>query len=96
MDRQLLEILRCPQNYGPLVEADALLVAQVNSAIREGRVSSQSGKQLSEPIEGGLVRSTGELLYPIVNGIPLLLKDEAVALDQFQEVISNPVERTGR
>jgi hypothetical protein len=60
MDRQLLELLRCPQNHGHLVEADAVLLAQVNTAIREGRVSNQSGHRLSEPIAGGLVRATGE------------------------------------
>jgi uncharacterized protein YbaR (Trm112 family) len=84
MDSQLLKILRCPQNQGPLVEADAVLIEQVNTAIRDGRVSNQSGHRLSEPIAGGLVRATGELLYPIVDGIPLLLKDEAIALDQFR------------
>ena len=83
MNNQLLGILRCPQDHTALAEADGGLLAQVNSAIRDGRVSNHSGKRLSQPIDGGLVRAAGDVLYPIVDGIPLLLRDEAIALDRL-------------
>ncbi len=83
MNSQLLEILRCPQDRTMLAEADSELLAQVNDAIRDGRISNLSGSRLSQPIDGGLVREDGDVLYPIVDGIPLLLRDEAIALEQL-------------
>jgi uncharacterized protein YbaR (Trm112 family) len=81
----LLEVLRCPQQQIPLMPADGELLARVNNAIREGRICNQTGERRSEPIDGGLVRAAGDVLYPIVDGIPLLLWDEAIALDQLSE-----------
>jgi uncharacterized protein YbaR (Trm112 family) len=81
MNSQLLELLRCPQDHTLLTEADAELLTQVNNAIRDGRVSNGSGARRSELIEGGLVRAAGDVLYPIVDGIALLLSDEAILLD---------------
>jgi uncharacterized protein YbaR (Trm112 family) len=80
---QLLGILRCPQNQSPLTEASEALVSQVNNLIREGRVSNNGGNKVASFIDGGLVRATGDLLYPIVDGIPLLLPDEAFSLGQL-------------
>ena len=34
-------------------------------------------------IDGGLMRARGDLLYPIIDGIPMLLRDEAIEIDQF-------------
>ena len=33
--------------------------------------------------QGGLIREDGTLLYPITDGIPVLLIDGAIPLDQF-------------
>jgi uncharacterized protein YbaR (Trm112 family) len=84
MNSQLLEILRCPQDHTVLTEADEKLLSQVNDAIREGRVANSSGAWRSDPIERGLVRAAGDILYPIVDEIPLLLRDEAIRLDQLE------------
>jgi uncharacterized protein len=83
MNSQLLEILRCPQDGTVLMEADSELLTKVNEAIRDGRVTNRTGERLSHPIDGGLVRAARDVLYPIVDGIPMLLRDEAIALEQL-------------
>lgn len=80
IDPELLEILACPETREKLALADAELVAQVNAAIRAGRLRNRGGTPLSEPIDGGLVRADGALLYPIQDDIPVLLVEEAIEL----------------
>ena len=35
------------------------------------------------------MRADGDLLYPIIDGIPVLVRDEAIALDQLQHAPTN-------
>ncbi len=79
---ELLEILRCPDDRSRLHEADAGLVARLNQAIAEKRLKNRAGRPVESPLDGGLVRQDGRFVYPIVDGIPVLLVDEAIPLDQ--------------
>lgn len=81
----LLEILRCPDDRSRLHEADAALVTRLNQAIAEKRLKNRAGRTLESPLDGGLVREDGRYVYPIVDGIPVLLVDEAIPLDQLAD-----------
>jgi uncharacterized protein YbaR (Trm112 family) len=37
---------------------------------------------LETPLDGGLVRADGQVLYPIIDRIPVLLVDEGILLAQ--------------
>ena len=80
---QTLAILRCPKNHSTLRAADAALVARLNAAIAAGRLRNQAGSPIGKALDGGLVREAGDLVYPIVDQIPVMLFDEAIALDQL-------------
>lgn len=84
MDAELLQILVCPQNRMRLGVADAALVARLNRAIAAGEVRNGAGQPIGCPIQGGLVRRDGAVLYPILDGLPILLADEAIALAQIR------------
>jgi uncharacterized protein YbaR (Trm112 family) len=76
----LLEILRCPQSRTRLRLAEADVVARINRAISAGQLVNVAGERVDRPIDGGLIREAGDLLYPIVDQIPVLLPDEAIAV----------------
>jgi uncharacterized protein YbaR (Trm112 family) len=81
IDKELLEILVCPENHTRLTLAEEDLVAKLNQAIAAGQVQNRGGEQVTEPIDGGLVREDATVLYPIREEIPVMLVDEAIPLE---------------
>jgi uncharacterized protein YbaR (Trm112 family) len=79
IDKELLAILACPETHQPLAEADAALLERVNAKIRAGGVKNVGGAAVSAALEAGLVRADGAIVYPIQDGIPVLLVDEGIA-----------------
>jgi uncharacterized protein len=80
IDKDLLEILACPETHQGLAEASKDLLKRVNDAIAEGKVKNKGGKKIEEALEAGLVREDGKVVYPIRDGIPVLLIDEGIAV----------------
>jgi uncharacterized protein len=78
--RKVLPILVCPTDRTPLSVADSRTIARVNRAIAAGRVKNRAGRWVEQAIQGGLLRVDKTFLYPIVDGIPVLLADEAISL----------------
>lgn len=81
---ELMELLVCPENHARLALAEPTLLDRLNQAIAQGRVVNRGGQPVVDPLLDGLVRDGGDLLYPIVDGIPVMLIDEAIALDSLQ------------
>lgn len=76
----LLKILVCPENHEPLTMADGHLISRLNEQIRAGTLLNRAGLNVTEPIDGGLVRKDGKYLYPVRRNIPIMLIDEALRL----------------
>lgn len=79
----LIEILRCPLDRSRLRLADAELVVRLNRAVAAGQLKNTAGEAFEKPLDGGLIREAGDLLYPIIDEIPVMLPDEAVDLRTF-------------
>ena len=77
---ELLKMLQCPDDRSALHLADAAVVAELNAAARTGKLRNRGGEAVTDAIDGGLVRLDGKFLYPIRDGIPVMLIDEAIPL----------------
>lgn len=80
MDESFLSLLRCPRTGGGLRLAGAEELAGYNDGVREGRLDNAAGRKPKQAMEGALVSECGRWLYPVHEGIPVLLVEEAVAL----------------
>ena len=83
MDKKLLSILCCPVTHKGLSLARADQLASINTAISEGRLNNRDGNALEITLKEALITDDGKTMYPVDDGIPVLLEGEAVALDQL-------------
>ncbi len=73
---ELLSILCCPETHQPVSLAPASVLDQVWAQ----KLVDRRGTPPQAPLEGGLLRADGMLLYPIRADIPIMLIDEAIPL----------------
>lgn len=78
---ELLDILVCPESRASVRSAEPELLARVNEAVAVGTLKTRGGDPVRVPLDEGLVREDGLLLYPVRDGIPIMLIDEAIPLD---------------
>ena len=84
VDKKLLTILCCPISHKGLLLAKSDLLQKVNKAIGSAGLSNREGVILSQAMKEALVTDDGKLLYPINDGIPVLLEGESIALEQLE------------
>ncbi len=80
IDEALLRILVCPQDRSSLALADSKLVARLNALIDQGTLRNRGGALVTGPLDGGLVRADGTVLYPVLEDIPVLLVEESIEI----------------
>jgi len=81
IDTELLKILCCPETHQEVMPASQTQLEWVNRRIAEGTLKNRGGRLVEQPIEAGLVRADGKFLYPIREKIPIMLIEEAIALE---------------
>jgi uncharacterized protein YbaR (Trm112 family) len=85
MDKKLLDMIVCPVTKLPLELLDAERLQQMNAAIAAGGVQNQARRTLDGPVDEALIRRDGHVVYPVIDGIPVLLEEESIDWNQMVE-----------
>ncbi len=83
VDPKLLSVLACPETKEAVALADEDMVARVNAKIEAGGLKDRGGEEVTEKIDGGLVRADGKILYAVRDSIPIMLIDRGIPLDSI-------------
>ena len=83
MDKRLLTILRCPVSHKGLSLLKKDKLASVNAAIEAGNLFNHEGAPVLKPLHEALVTDDGKRVYPVDDGIPVLLEDESISMEQL-------------
>ena len=77
---ELLEILVCPETKQPVTLATPERLEELNQKIRSGELRNRGGDPVEKELTEALVRDDGRVLYPVDDGIPVMLIDESIEL----------------
>jgi uncharacterized protein YbaR (Trm112 family) len=77
---ELLTLLCCPETGQILAAASAEQLSRIEALQSEGLLRDRSGRLVSENLDAGLVRADGQWLFPVRDGIPILVLDDALPL----------------
>lgn len=78
IDQRLLNILRCPATGLPLAQLSSRQLEALNRVIADGSVRRDDGNPVAAALSAALITVDGERVYPIEDGIPVLLVSEAI------------------
>lgn len=82
VEKELLDILCCPETKQDLELIQGAPIKKVNAAIAAGTVKNRAGEAVKEKIDFGLLREDRAYLYPVREDIPIMLIDEAIPWDE--------------
>ena len=80
LDKKFLASLICPENRDSLTLANSEFVDQVNAKITNEGLENRSGHQVTEQIDGALIRADGEVAYLIIDSIPNLIAADGILI----------------
>ncbi len=80
ISEDLLAILCCPETKQEIRPLEPNLVEKLNQRITKGELTTKGGQSVAEPIDGGLLREDGTVVYPIRDQIPIMLIEEGIVV----------------
>ncbi len=83
VDKELLDILCCPETKQDLEVVDQETIDKINQMIKKGEIKNRGGDLVKDPIDAGLLREDHKYLYPIREDIPIMLIDEAIPFEDI-------------
>jgi uncharacterized protein len=84
LDRTLLDILCCPVTRTPLELLPERELTLLNERIAAQRIKNREDAVVAEPVAEALVTRVGKLVYPVRDGVPVLLENQAMPLQQLE------------
>jgi uncharacterized protein YbaR (Trm112 family) len=84
LDKRLLDILCCPASKQPVAMLTSAQLAAINRGIEQRQVRSVDGATVVKPLAAGLLTRDGRLAYRIDDGIPVMLADQGLQVQQLE------------
>ena len=83
IDKQLLDILCCPETKQPVKLLNSKQLEALNAAQRQSGLKTADGSALDQPLKAGLITADGKRIYRIDDDIPVMLVDQAISTAQI-------------
>ena len=90
MDKRLLDILCCPVSKTPVRPLSKHELDMLNSAINAGSVDTVAHARVRQPIAEALITTDRKVIYPVDDGIPVMLPEEGIGTLQLTDFPAAP------
>lgn len=81
----LLDILCCPVSHEPLLPLSRNKLKTLNGAIATGEIQYVDGAKVEAELAAALITRDGKVVYPIEDGIPVLLPERGIGTTQLKD-----------
>ena len=75
----ILDLIRCPITLQKLELAPVDLVERLRTLLHDGKLVNRLGANVTDDFQSGLLIESKSWFYPVVDDIPTLVPDEAIA-----------------
>jgi len=81
----LLDILCCPVSHQPLLPLTGDKLKRINRAIATGEIQNVDHEIIRDPLQSALITRDQKVIYPIVDGIPVLIAENGIGTTQLKQ-----------
>ncbi len=78
VNKELLEILCCPETKQTLRMMEPGEVEGLNGQIAAGNVKYADGNAVDQPLQEGLITESGDRVYRVDDDIPIMLVEQSI------------------
>ncbi|MYB34555.1 MAG: Trm112 family protein [Gammaproteobacteria bacterium] len=88
INKELLTLLVCPVTKLPVRLLSRPNLQILNQMISEGNVQNAAGQSVDAQFSQALITQNNTMIYPVNDGIPIMLEDQAIPVNQIEGKMS--------